>query len=64
MISLKTRLKCPHSYAKDDIPDLLCDIGYTKCDGTLHDDCLASCGSFAEEMELIAENERNMEVQE
>lgn len=63
MISLKTRLKCPHSYATDDIHDLLCDIGDTKCDGTLYEDCLEACGSFTEEMELIAENERDSEVQ-
>lgn len=58
MISLKTRLKCIHSYATEDNPHLLCDIAKV-CDGTLYDCCLWNM-SMTEQMEIIAENERTV----
>ena len=27
MLSMKTRLECPRSYATDESPDLLCEVG-------------------------------------
>lgn len=56
MLSMKTRLECPRSYATEDSPDLLCEVGDVKCDGTLYDCCLWG-KSFGEEMEMISEVE-------
>lgn len=56
MLSMKTRLECLHSFATEDIPDLLCDYD-GKCDGKLYECCMYD-KSFSEQMELIAENER------
>lgn len=56
MLSLKTRLECPHSYATGDSTSLLCEFDGV-CDGKLYECCLWN-KSFAEEMELIAESER------
>lgn len=39
MISLKTRLECPHSFATDDSPHLYCDFD-GRCDGKLYACCL------------------------
>lgn len=56
MLSLKTRLECSHSYVTGDSTSLLCEFDVV-CDGKLYECCLYG-KSFAEEMRLIAENER------
>lgn len=55
-LSLQTRLNCARSYATEETPDLLCDIGDCKCDGTLYQECLWD-RSITEQMALIAEDE-------
>ncbi len=40
-LSLQDRLDCPHSYAKEDTPELQCDYSFCeKCDGTIWEHCL------------------------
>ena len=53
MLSMKTRLECSRSYATDDSPDLLCEVG-GKCDGKLYECCLWD-KSFGDQMEIISE---------
>ena len=62
MLSMQTRLKCEHSYAAEDSPDLFCDFD-GKCDGKLYECCLFG-KSMAECMEIIAENERAVKLTE
>lgn len=56
MLSMKTRLECPHSYATDDCPDLLCDFD-GKCDGKLYDCCLDYDMGLA--MKMILEDRKS-----
>lgn len=56
MLSLKTRLECPHSFATDEDTFLHCDYD-GECDGKLHAVCLWDM-SFSEQMKAIAEDER------
>ena len=58
MLSMAMRLKCEHSYATEDNPDLLCDFD-GKCDGKLYECCMFD-KSMTEQMEIIAENERTV----
>lgn len=40
-LSLQDRLDCPHSYAKEETPELQCDYSFCeKCDGTIWEHCL------------------------
>ena len=55
MLSLQKRLDCPHSYATDDSPDLLCEYG-GKCTGEVFDCCLAEM-SMSEQMEVLNEHD-------
>ena len=55
MLSMKTRLDCPRSYATEDSPDLLCEYGDVKCNGTLYDCCLWD-RTYDEQMKLVWEN--------
>lgn len=57
MITLQRRLDCPHSFAMDDSPDLMCDYG-GKCTGDLYDCCLWNL-SFEKQMEIIYENRKD-----
>lgn len=52
MLSMLTLLQCPHSYATDDCPDLLCDFD-GKCDGYLYECCLHT--DIGKSMETISE---------
>lgn len=54
MLTMQTRLDCPHSFATDDCPDLLCDYD-GKCDGELYECCLFD-KSHGEQMALIQEH--------
>ena len=56
MLSLKTRLECPHSFATDEDTFLHCDYD-GECDGKLHAACLWDM-SFSEQMKVIAEDKR------
>ena len=56
MLSMQTRLECPHSYATEENPDLQCEI-CGLCDGTLYDCCLWNL-DYGEQMLLITESER------
>lgn len=56
MLSFKTRLECPHSFATDEDTILHCDYD-GECDGKLYDCCLQDM-SFSEQMKVTAEDER------
>lgn len=57
MLSLETRFNCPRSYATEETPDLMCEVGNMKCDGILYECCLWGL-SYAEEVAMITEFER------
>lgn len=54
MLSMKTRLECPRSYATEDSPDLLCEYGDVICNGILYDCCLWD-RTYDEQMYLVWE---------
>ena len=59
MLSMKFRLDCPRSYATDDCPDLLCEMGGV-CDGELYECCLWDL-SLTRQMEVIGMYEKAKE---
>ena len=56
MLSMKTRLECPHSYADSSSMYLLCDFEGV-CDGRLYECCLYE-RDFKEQMAMLEENRK------